>query len=84
MRGLKSISSAAIFMRGHAPMRNIRRRFYRVVESVPRRLVFAWAGTDSPSCLSHLATMAGSESMHPVYRRAPATPPHSNAREPAG
>ena len=42
MRGLKSISSAAIFMRGHALMRNIRRGFYRVVEAVPRRLVFAW------------------------------------------
>jgi len=43
MRGLKSIASAAIFMRGHALMRNIRRGFYRVVQSVPQRLVFAWA-----------------------------------------
>ena len=42
MRGLKSVASAAIFMRGHALMRNIRRRFYRVVESVPQRLVCAW------------------------------------------
>jgi transposase-like protein len=42
MRGLKSVASAAIFMRGHALMRNIRRRFYRIVESVPQRLVFAW------------------------------------------
>jgi IS6 family transposase len=42
MRGLKSIASAAIFMCGHALMRNIRRRFYRVVESVPQRLVVAW------------------------------------------
>jgi transposase-like protein len=42
MRGLKSVASAAIFMRGHALMRNLRRRFYRVVESVPQRLVFAW------------------------------------------
>ena len=42
MRGLKSVASAAIFMRGHALMRNIRRRFYRLVESVPQRLVFAW------------------------------------------
>jgi transposase, IS6 family len=42
MRGLKSISSATIFMRGHALMRNIRRGFYRVVEAVPPRLVFAW------------------------------------------
>jgi IS6 family transposase len=41
MRGLKSVASAAIFVRGHALMRNIRRRFYRVVESV-RRLVVAW------------------------------------------
>src|SRR6266849_1978398 len=45
MRGLKSIASAAIFMRGHALMRNIRRRFYRIVESVPQRLVFAWTWT---------------------------------------
>ena len=42
MRGLKSISSTAIFMHGHALMRNIRRGFYRVIESVPTRLVFAW------------------------------------------
>jgi transposase, IS6 family len=42
IRGLKSVSSAAIFMRGHALMRNIRRRFCRVVESVPQRLVCAW------------------------------------------
>jgi transposase-like protein len=39
---LKSVSSAAIFMRGHALMRNIRRRFCPVVESVPQRLVCAW------------------------------------------
>ena len=43
MLGLKSVASAAIFMRGHALMRNIRRGFYRIVESVPQRLVFAWA-----------------------------------------
>jgi transposase, IS6 family len=42
MRGLKSIASAAIFTRGHALMRNIRRRFYRIVESIPQRLVLAW------------------------------------------
>jgi transposase-like protein len=42
MRGLKSAVSAAIFMRGHALMRNIRRRFYRVVESVPQRLLLTW------------------------------------------
>jgi transposase-like protein len=43
MRGLKSVASAAIFTRGHALMRSIRRRFYRIVECVPQRLVFAWA-----------------------------------------
>jgi IS6 family transposase len=42
MRGLKSVSSAAIFTRGDALMRNIRRGFYRVVESVPQQLEFAW------------------------------------------
>jgi transposase-like protein len=42
MRGLKSVVSAAIFMRGHSLMRNIRHRFYRVVDSVPQRLVLAW------------------------------------------
>ena len=43
MRGLKSAASAAIFMRGHALTRNIRRRFYRLVESAPQRLLLAWA-----------------------------------------
>src|SRR5215472_4131812 len=42
MLGVKSAASAAIFMRGHALMRNIRRGFSRLVESVPQRLVFAW------------------------------------------
>ena len=42
MRGLKSLRSAAIFVRGHALVRNVRRGFYRVVESVPARLVLAW------------------------------------------
>ena len=35
MRGLKSVASAAIFMRGHALMRNIRRGFYRIVRVRP-------------------------------------------------
>jgi transposase, IS6 family len=43
MRGLKSVASAAIFIRGHALMRNIRGGFYRIVQSVPQRLVVAWA-----------------------------------------
>jgi len=42
MRGLKSVASAAIFTCGHALMRNICRRFYRVAESVPQRFVLAW------------------------------------------
>jgi hypothetical protein len=42
---MKSIASAAIFMCGHAPIRNICRRFYWIVESVPQRLVFAWTWT---------------------------------------
>lgn len=42
MRGLKSVTSAAILTRGHALMRNIRRRFYRVVEAIPQRLVLTW------------------------------------------
>jgi transposase-like protein len=45
MRGLTSFSSAAIFVRGHALVRNIRRGFYRVVDSVPARLVLAWTWT---------------------------------------
>jgi hypothetical protein len=36
------VASAAISVRGHALMRNIRRGFYRLVESVPQRLIFAW------------------------------------------
>jgi hypothetical protein len=31
-----------MFMRGHTLMRNIRCGFYRVIESVPQRLVVAW------------------------------------------
>jgi hypothetical protein len=42
MRGLKSVSSAAIFTRGHALTRNIRRGFYQVVESAAQQLEFAW------------------------------------------
>jgi transposase-like protein len=42
MRGLKSVASTAVFSRGHALMRNIRRGFYEVVEAVPPQLVFAW------------------------------------------
>ena len=42
MRGLKSISSSTIFIRGHALMRNICHRFYRVIESLPQPLLFAW------------------------------------------
>jgi transposase-like protein len=42
MRGLKSVTSAEVFTRGHALMRNIRRRFYRVVEAIPQRLVLTW------------------------------------------
>jgi transposase-like protein len=45
MRGLKSVASAAIFTRGHALMRNIRRGFYRIMQAVPQRLVFAWTWT---------------------------------------
>jgi IS6 family transposase len=42
MRGLKSLVSAAIFVRGHALIRNIRRGFYPVIEAVPQRLVVTW------------------------------------------
>jgi transposase-like protein len=42
MRGLKSVASAAVFIRGHALMRNIRRGFYQIIESAPLRLVLGW------------------------------------------
>lgn len=42
MRGLRSVDSAAISMRGHALMRNLRRQFYRVVEAIPQRSVLTW------------------------------------------
>jgi hypothetical protein len=42
MRGLKSVASAAVFVRGHALMRNIRRGFYQLIESAPLRLVLGW------------------------------------------
>jgi len=43
MGGLTSVAPAAIFMRGHALMRNIRGRFYRVLQSGHQRLIFAWS-----------------------------------------
>jgi hypothetical protein len=42
MRGLKSVESTAVFSRGHALMRNIRRGFYTVMEAVPTPLMFTW------------------------------------------
>jgi transposase-like protein len=45
MRGLKSLRSAAMFVLGHALVRNVRPGFYRVVESVPPRLALAWTWT---------------------------------------
>lgn len=44
MRGLKSNRSAAVFVVGHALVRNIGRGFYRIVEA-PQRLVLAWSWT---------------------------------------
>ena len=46
MRGLKSVTSAAIFMRGHALMRNIRRGCYRIC---PVSLTAAGIGVDMES-----------------------------------
>jgi transposase, IS6 family len=42
MRGVESGTSAAIFTRTHALICNIRRRFYRVGEAIPQRLVLTW------------------------------------------
>ena len=42
MRGLKSVRSAAVFVVGHALVRNIRRGFYRITEA-PKRLMLAWS-----------------------------------------
>ena len=42
MRGLKSVRSAAVFVVGHALVRNIRRGFYRIAEA-PKRLMLAWS-----------------------------------------
>src|SRR6266700_7363293 len=44
MRGLKSRRSTAVFVVGHALVRNICRGFYRVTEA-PRRLMLAWSWT---------------------------------------
>jgi IS6 family transposase len=44
MRGLKSRRSAAVFVVGHALVRNIGRNFYRVTEA-PKRLTLAWSWT---------------------------------------
>src|SRR5712691_709276 len=41
MRGLKSRRSTAVFVVGHALVRNICRGFYRITEA-PRRLTLAW------------------------------------------
>jgi IS6 family transposase len=42
MRGLKSVSSAAVFVVGHAQVRNIRRGFYGIAEA-PKRLMLTWS-----------------------------------------
>jgi transposase, IS6 family len=42
MRGLKSSRSAAVFVVGHALVRNICRGFYRIAEP-PKRLMLAWS-----------------------------------------
>ena len=44
MRGLKSRRSTAVFVVGHALVRNICRGFYRVAEA-PKRLMLAWSWT---------------------------------------
>src|SRR6266849_5984534 len=44
MRGLKSRRSTAVFVIGHALVRNICRGFYRITEP-PRRLMLAWSWT---------------------------------------
>jgi hypothetical protein len=44
MHGLKSSRSAAVFVVGHALVRNICRGFYRVAEA-PTRLLLAWSWT---------------------------------------
>ncbi len=44
MRGLKSRRSTAVFVVGHALVRNICRGFYRITEA-PRRLMLAWSWT---------------------------------------
>jgi transposase, IS6 family len=44
MRGLKSSRSAAVFVVGHALVRNICRGFYRIAQA-PKRLMLAWSWT---------------------------------------
>jgi hypothetical protein len=44
MRGLKSSCSAAVFVIGHALVRNISRGFYRIA-AAPKRLMLAWSWT---------------------------------------
>src|SRR5205823_14224672 len=44
MRGLKSSRSTAVFVVGHALVRNICRGFYRIAEA-PKRLILAWSWT---------------------------------------
>jgi len=44
MRGLKSRRSTAVFVVGHALVRNICRGFYRITQA-PRRLMLAWSWT---------------------------------------
>jgi transposase, IS6 family len=44
MRGLKSTRSAAVFVVGHALVRNVCRGFYRIAVA-PKRLMLAWSWT---------------------------------------
>jgi hypothetical protein len=67
-------------MRGHALMRNIRRGFYRIVESVAQRLVFAEPGTDSLKRCDRRGDRGDRSIPRQLVVAAPQ--PHAAAREP--
>jgi len=81
MRGLKSVASAPIFMRGHALTRNIRGRFYRIVQSAPQRLLLAWTWSRLAEVTDICAIRLGLADQHSTRRHFPLSP-HTDAREP--
>jgi len=83
MRGPKSVASVAVFKCCHALMPSIRRGFHWIVESVPQRLVFAWAWNRLACCSGVIDYVSSGD--RPIAGRTLVAAPqlHADAREPS-